>query len=73
MSDNDEHAQVGALLAKCEHAEIRKRNTDWIAWVRLKVGGRLFKVGGRLFAETGPTQLAAIKAAVDAAEKGCTE
>ena len=63
---NDDHAQVGALLARCEHLEIRKLNIDWIAWVRLKVGGLLF-------AKTGPTQLAAIRAAVEAAEQGVRE
>lgn len=63
-SDNtNEHAEVGALLAKCEHAELRKRSDNWTAWVRLKVGGLLF-------AHSGPTQVAAIRAAVEAAEKG---
>lgn len=63
---NEEHAQVGALLARCESFHVfRHTQTDeWIS--RVYIAG-LHRI------KTGPTQLAAIKAAVEAAEKGVRE
>lgn len=60
----DEYAQVGALLARCESFEVERcpRRGYWHASVlQADIGWH----DGE-----GPTQLAAIKAAVEAAEKG---
>jgi hypothetical protein len=66
-SDNtNEHAEVGALLARCGYCEV---GTDGKAWHAM-VGG--FQWAG-LSGGSGPTQLAAIKAAVEAAEQGVRE
>lgn len=58
-------ATVGARLARCRHAEVTHRGDHFIAWVRLAPDGLLFS-------KTGKTQLEAIRAAVEAAEKGNT-
>jgi hypothetical protein len=66
-SDNtNEHAEVGALLARCIGFEAGQDHDGWWAWVRLP-GREPLTMG------SGPTQLAAIKAAVEAAEKGVRE
>ena len=65
--DNDEHAQVGALLARCCDYRLGEYEQGWFAEITLRNN------------ETGnsgtfqPTQLAAIKTAVEAAEKGVRE
>jgi hypothetical protein len=67
MSENDDHAQVGALLAKCEFSSVfRNADKGWAAFA--KVSGYVGSPSGY-----GPTQLAAIRAAVEAAEKGVRE
>lgn len=60
---SDEHAQVGALLARCESFDVDLIGDEWVATIQLP-GCRFRNV------ESGPTQLAAIRAAVEAAEKG---
>jgi hypothetical protein len=67
-----EAAQVGALLARCLHATIQRDfygtrgvGREWVATVNIDGSG--YHEG------EGPTQLAAIKAAVEAAEKGVRE
>lgn len=64
--ENDDHAQVGALLAKCIGFEMGKDHDGWWAWARLP-GREPLTMG------EGPTQLAAIRAAVEAAEQGVRE
>lgn len=67
IDEEREHAQVGALLAKCESFEVERCpcKCDWHASI--------------LQADTGwhdgygPTQLAAIRAAVEDAEQGVRE
>lgn len=63
---NEERAQVGALLAKCGYFSSGVRAKGWWAWICLV--GRTSITHG-----TGPTQLAAIQAAVEAAERGVGE
>ena len=63
---NDEHAQVGALLAKCEYFEGGRDGSLWWVWVRLPGKCQSFR-------SQGSTQLAAIRAAVEAAEQGVRE
>jgi hypothetical protein len=66
-SDNtNEHAEVGALLAKCDYFEVDCHPEGWAA--RVTIGGSI-----RMRSGEGPTQLAAIRAAVEAAEKGVRE
>ena len=62
----NEHAEVGALLAKCGYFEAGRDGSLWWAWVRLPGKCQAFR-------SQGPTQLAAIRAAVEAAEKGVRE
>lgn len=64
--DPSERAQIGALVARCRHAEVTHRGDHFIAWVRLAPDGLLFS-------KTGKTQLEAIRAAVEAAEQGVRE
>lgn len=66
MSDNtNDHAEVGALLAKCDNFNVfpHPQTYEWCAIVYIK---------GSRGTKTGATQLAAIRAAVEAAEKGST-
>jgi len=65
MSDNNEHAEVGALLAKCAYIEIDRTSRGWTVWACIP--------GGEACCYQGDTQLAAIRAAVKAAEKGVRE
>lgn len=68
MSETNDHAQVGALLAKCWKIEVRFGTVDknWKA--------SLFLIGRADYHFAyGSTQLAAIRAAVEAAEKGVRE
>ena len=62
-----EHAQVGALLAKCGNYRVAEYESGWHAKVYLVGGG----MGSSEFAYE--TQLAAIRAAVEAAEQGARE
>ena len=63
----NEHAEVGALLAKCCDYRVGEYKQGWFAEITLRNN------------ETGnsdtfqPTQLAAIRAAVEAAEKGARD
>jgi hypothetical protein len=67
VSNTNEHAEVGALLARCEFASVLKNaEYGWAAFV--KITGIAGSPSGY-----GPTQLAAIRAAVEAAEKGVRE
>jgi hypothetical protein len=67
-SDNtNDHAEVGALLAKCGNYRVAEYESGWHAEVYLIDGG----MGSSEFAYE--TQLAAIRAAVEAAEKGVRE
>ena len=65
--DDDEHAQVGALLARCGNYRVAEYESGWHAEVYLVGGG----MGSSEFAYE--TQLAAIRAAVEAAEQGVRE
>jgi hypothetical protein len=62
--EQQEHAQLGALLARCWNFKVEYA-LDWSADIQLK--------NGRVGSGYGDTQLAAIKAAVEAAEKGVRE
>ena len=64
--EEQDFAQVGALLAKCEAVHLFKhaQTGEWITRV---------DIGDDHRTRTGPTQLAAIRAAVEAAEKGVRE
>jgi hypothetical protein len=66
MSHEQEHAEVGALLAKCGYFSSGVREKGWWAWIGL-VGRTGITYG------FGTTQLAAIRAAVEAAERGVQE
>lgn len=66
MSETNKHAQVGALMAKCGYCEVGTDGKEWHAVVGA------FRWAG-LTGGSGPTQLAAIKAAVEAAEQGVRE
>jgi hypothetical protein len=66
MTPEQEHAQVGALLARCRYIECGQEFNEWWATV-------LVCASGTYCHGEGPTQLAAIRAAVEAAEKGVRE
>ena len=67
MSDNtNEHAEVGALLARCDLIEVGYDAEKWWATASLSANSPMFW-------GYGTTQLAAIRAAVEAAEKGVRE
>lgn len=67
MTPEQEHAEVGALLARCCDYRVGEYEQGWFAEITLRNN------------ETGSsdtfrdTQLAAIKAAVEAAEQGVRE
>jgi len=62
---NGEHAQVGALLARCDYIELSKQDDGrWCAELQF---GTI-----HLWEGEGKTQLEAIRNAVEAAEKGNT-
>ena len=68
MSDNDDHAQVWALLAKCNKLSINLCKHDvgsvWVAHA---------EANGLPVSGIGPTQLAATRAAVEVSEQGVRE
>ena len=66
MNNTNDHAEVGALLARCDSCHVFRhtQTSEWIARVDIGYAHRT---------KTGATQLAAIRAAVEAAEKGVRE
>lgn len=58
--------QIGQLLAKCDYIELQEWNGGWLATVTVKLS--FYAVEGE-----GPTQLDAIRNAVEAAEQGVGE
>lgn len=65
MTDREGHAQVGALLARCDYINLfrHEQTGEWIAMVCIRDSRKT---------RTGTTQLEAIRNAVEAAEQGVT-
>lgn len=67
MTLEQEHAELGALLARCCVVMMYKKDDGiWRCVIGLSLDGVAFR-------GEGPTQLAAIKSAVESAEKGVRE